>query len=145
MPAAQKQIFFRQVWRLHPFITCLQLHLLRQLLQFFNHHRAIRLPQRQARAHLVVEDKDLQLLAQLAVIALLGFLLHVQEMLQLIGLLKRQPIDALQHRVLLVPAPIRTAALVELERRRVNLARVRHMRATAQIRKTVLCVKCDWD
>ena len=62
--------------RAHALVAGLALHLLRQLLQLLDQDAAVGQPERQAGADLVVEDEDLQFLAQLAVVALLGLFQH---------------------------------------------------------------------
>ena len=70
---------------------------------------------------------------QFAVIALGGLFQHMQVLFQVIAVLEGHAIDALQHRVLAVAAPIGTRHIHQLERVTGHLAGMLEMRTTAQI------------
>ena len=91
---------------------------------------AFRVPENQAR-RFVLEVEQVQLLAQLAVIALLGLLQHVQVLLLVFFLGPGGAVDTLQHLVLRVAAPVRTRQLHQLED--FQLAGRRHVRTAAQV------------
>jgi hypothetical protein len=74
-------------------------------------------------------------------IALLGLLEHVQVLLQLVLGRPRRAVDALQHLVLRVAAPVRASHLHQLEVP--ELARARHVRAAAQILERALAIELD--
>ena len=86
---------------------------------------------REARADLLGEREQVELDAELAVVALLGFLEPVQVLGERVLRLPRGAVDALEHRALLVAAPVRARDLRELER--AELAGRRHVRAAAQV------------
>ena len=141
--AANKEILFGEVRRAHALIACGQLRLLRQPLQLLDHDRAVGQPQRQPRPHVIVKNKDLQLAPQLAVVALLGFLQLVQVLVQLLLVAPGRAIDALEHGVRLIPAPIRARHAHQLEAVRRNLPRMFHMRPATQILKRILLIGAD--
>ena len=89
------------------------------------------MPYGQATAQLVWKAEQVEFGSQLAVIALLGF----HEAVQMLGerglALPRRAIDALQHRALLVAAPVRSGDLHQLES--LEPAGRGHVRPAAQI------------
>ncbi len=93
--------------------------------------------------NLFVEDEDLQLTAQFAMIALLGLFQHVEMLLEFLLVAPGRAVDALQHRVVLIAAPVGAGDSHELEAVRRDLARVFHMRATTEIFKRILRVGAD--
>jgi len=107
VPRAEEQVFFRQVRSAHAYIAMLKLHFLGQALDLLDHRPAGWQPQRQPRADLIFEGENLQLFAQLAVVAFLSLFNAPQVLLQLFGGVPRRAIDALQHGILLVATPVR--------------------------------------
>ena len=97
-------------------IAGLLFHLLGKLFQLFDHHAAIRKPERQAGADLIIEDEDFQFPAQLAMVALLGFFQLCKIIFKLLRRFPGRAIDALQHLVLFVAAPVRARDGHQLER-----------------------------
>jgi hypothetical protein len=91
------------------------------------------MPEDDARRHFV-DVEQVELATELSMIALLGLLEHVQVLLQLVLGRPRRAVDALQHLVLRVAAPVRASHLHQLEVP--ELARARHVRAAAQILET---------
>jgi len=75
--------------------------------------------------------EQFQLLAQLAVVALLGFFELVQIGIQLFLLCPGRAVDTLQHLVLRIAAPVRTGQLHQLEG--LQFAGRRHVRTATQI------------
>ena len=92
---------------------------------------ALRVEHREARADLLGEREQVELDAELAVVARLGLLEAVQVLVERLLRLPRGAVDALEHRALLVAAPVRARDLRELERAE-PLGR-RHVRAAAQV------------
>ena len=82
-------------------------------------------------ADLLGEREQVELGAELAVVALLGFLEPVQVLVERLLRLPRGAVDALEHRALLVAAPVRARDLRELER--AEPAGRRDVRAAAQV------------
>jgi hypothetical protein len=85
--------------------------------------------------------EEIELLAETAVVALFGLFEHVQ-----IGILiflsgPGRAVDALQHLVLRVAAPVGTGHLHQLED--LELAGRRHVRATAQVGEITLAIERD--
>ncbi len=92
---------------------------------------ALRVEDRETRADLVREREQVELDAELAVVAPLGLLEPVEVLLQRLVALPRGAVDALEHRALLVAPPVRARDLRQLER--TELAGRRDVRAAAQV------------
>jgi hypothetical protein len=137
----QEQVLFRQVRRPDPDIASLFLHLFCQPFQFLDDDAAARQPERQAGTHLIVVDEDFQFLAEFAMVAGFGFLEHLEIVLEFIGRAPGRAVDARQHFVVLVAAPISPGDGHELDSRRVDLARRLHVRTAAQVRERIGLVK----
>jgi hypothetical protein len=97
-------------------------------------------PEDDARRDLV-DVEEVELAAELAMVALLGLLEHVQIALQLVLGRPRRAVDALQHLVLRVAAPVRAGNLHQLEVP--ELARARHVRTAAQVLERAFAVERD--
>ena len=123
------------VRRGHPLVAVAELRLLGQRFQLVPDHRTVGHPQHQPLAHLLGDGEQTHLLAQLAVVARLGQLAPVQEVLQLGLAGEGQPVDPLQHLVLLVPAPVGARQGVQLEAVGGKLSGGRHVVAPAHIRE----------
>ncbi|MNS68801.1 hypothetical protein D3C72_1020910 [compost metagenome] len=111
------------------------------LLDGLPHLPALRVPEHHAR-RLFLQVEQVERLAQLAVVALLGFFQHVQ-----VGFLVFLPgpgraVDALEHLVVGVTAPVGAGHLHQLED--LELARRRHVRAAAQVDEIAFAVQADF-
>ena len=107
-------------------------------LVFQNH--SLRQEEREAGA-LLHQSKQPELLAELAVVALLGLLNLLKVGIQLGLFRKRRTVDTLQHLVFLVAAPVGTGAGGELDG--LDPSGIRQMGAGAQIHKIALTVEGD--
>ena len=92
---------------------------------------SFRQPQRQALAHPLREREQFQVLAQFAVVAFLRFLHHRKVFVQHRLLRERNAVDAGQHLVLFVSAPVGSRHRGQFYR--LDVARVRDVRAAAQV------------
>ena len=99
------------------------------------------MPEHHAGAFLL-EVKQIELAAELAMVALLGFLDLLQVCVEVFLLRKRRAVDARQHRIVGIAAPIGARDLHQLERI-ADLAGRTHMRAAAQIEPVTLEVDLD--
>ncbi len=97
---------------------------------------ALGVPEHYPRAFLL-EVKQIELAAQLAVVALLGLLDLLQIRIEVFLLGERRAVDARQHRVVAVAAPISAGHLHQLERV-ADLAGRRHVRPAAEIEPVAL-------
>ncbi len=140
MAGVHEQVFFGQVRRAHAQIACLFLHFLCQPFQLLDDNAAARQPERQTWTDFIVVDEDFQLLAQFAVVALFGFFEHRQVLLKFLGSLPGRAVDARQHFVLLIAAPVGPSNGHQLDGRGVDLACVLDVRPTTQVRKGVTLV-----
>src|SRR5271168_438064 len=85
--------------------------------------------------------KEIELLADAAVIAFFGLLEAGQVFLELFLVRPGRSVNPLQHLVARIAAPVSTGHLHELER--LELARARHVRPAAQILPVALAVETD--
>ena len=112
-------------------VAVLLLHRAQELFQPVAQRGALGQPQRQTRSHALREGEEFQLLAQLAVVALLG-LFHQGEVLvehRLLG--ERDAVDARQHLTFLVAAPIGAGNRQQLDG--LDRTRVGDVRAAAEV------------
>ena len=104
-----------------------------EVLHQASQHGAARIEQRKPAADLVDDREQLELLAKLAMVALLGFLHHGEVRDEFLLRLEREAIDARELVVLLAPAPVRAGEDVELERFRVDVRERVGMAAAAKV------------
>ena len=102
---------------------------------------ALRVPEHHARAFLL-EVEQVELAAELAVVALLGFLDLLEISVELFLLGERRAVDARQHRIVAVAAPIGARDLHQLEGV-ADLAGRGHVRAAAEVEPVALEVDLD--
>ena len=88
---------------------------------------------------MLVDVEQVELAAQAAVIALLGLLEHREVLLQLLLRGPGRAVDALEHLVAMVAAPVGAGHLHQLEV--LELARARHVGAAAQVLELALAVQ----
>jgi hypothetical protein len=112
-------------------------------LELLQHQRALGQVEGQARPGLLGEVEQAQLLAQHAVVALLGLLHHAEELVQVALLLERRAVHALEHGVRLHTTPVCAADRQEVDCSHVQSARTRKVRARAQIDEVALPVDAD--
>ncbi len=108
------------------------------LLDLLPHDPALGVPEHHAR-RLLLHVQQVELLRQFSVVALLGLFQAVQVSLEIFLLRPRRAVDALQHRVLRVAAPVGAGQLHQLERAR-ELARGRQVRAAADVEPVALAI-----
>ena len=99
---------------------------------------ALGVPERRAGAH-VVEAEQVELHAQLAVVALLRLLAPPQELVELLLALPDRPVDPLEHRALLVAPPVGAGDGEQLERP--DVPRGFDVRALAQVAERAVLVE----
>ena len=94
----------------------------------------------EGKAGAFIQDVEkIKLAAQLAVIALLGFFQHFQILVQFFLVAESGAVDALEHLVFLVAAPVGSGYAGELEG--LDAAGAWQMRTRAQVRKITLAVE----
>ena len=139
MPSAN-QSRWPDVWNRFSFVMCGRVHelvagrlvaLARVVLHDLADEAALRVQDREPGPDLLREREEVELEAELAVVALLGLLEAVQVVVERRLRLPRGAVDALEHRRLLVAAPVRARDLRELER--AEPLRARHVRAAAEV------------
>src|SRR5438270_9231281 len=108
--------FARDMRSTHAHVTGCELGFFSEFLELFNHRGAAREPKWKSGADIVVDDINLQLFAELAMIALLRFLEHRKIFVELSFVFEGGAIDALELRVLFVAFVIRARDAGELER-----------------------------
>ena len=90
---------------------------------------------------MVIYVKQVEFFAQLAVVTLFGFFQHGQVLLQIVLAGPGCAVNALQHFIAVVTAPVGACHLHELEE--FELAGAGHMRAAAQVFKSAFAVQRD--
>ncbi len=122
-------------------VAVLLLHAAQELLQPVAQGGPFRQPQRQTLAYALREGEEFQLLAQLAVVALLGLLHHHEVFVEQRFLGERDAVDAGQHLVLLVAAPVGSGHRGQLDG--LDGARVGDMRTAAQVGEAAVGIERD--
>ena len=111
------------------------------LLDLLPERPALRMPEHDTGRD-VVDVEQVELAAEPAMVALLGFLEHAQVLLQLVLGRPRGAVDALEHLVAMVAAPIGAGHLHQLEV--LEPARRRHVRPAAEILEGTLAIERDF-
>ncbi len=102
------ELFVADVWGDHALVSGLLLCLFQELLQTLAECSAFGQPHGQTLADALREGEELQLLAQLAVVAFLGFFQQSQVLLKHGSFWEGHAVDARQLRIVLVAAPVGT-------------------------------------
>ena len=113
------------------------MHLTPVIDEFIANNHAVGVEEGEARP-LLMQGEKIQFLAQLAVVALLSLLQHMQVGVQFLLLLESRAIDALQHLVIGIATPVRAGHALQLDG--LDLARGNNMGPGAQIRKLALAI-----
>mgnify|MGYP007121805942 CR=1 FL=1 len=88
-----------------------------------------------------MECEQIEFLAELAMVAALGFFDTVQVFLEILGIGKGRCVDAGKHTVLFVAAPVRPGNGQQLER--LHEPGIRNVRPTAQVNEIAVPVQGD--
>jgi hypothetical protein len=115
MPAGAVEVQVRDFGRAHMLVARLEFLVQNKLFQHAADGRAFRQQHRQSAAHFRRDQKQPQLASQLAVVAPLCLLQTVQVVVQLLLGEKRRAVDAREHLVAFVAAPIRACQREQLE------------------------------
>ena len=127
------QVDVGHVRRHQQLVAARRVHVLPVVLDEVAHARALRVPEDQPRAGVLLDREQVERLAEHAVVAPLG-LGHLHRVgLELLGRLPRRAVDALQHRPALVAAPVRAGDRLELDRVLRQHPRVLDVRPRAQV------------
>ena len=110
------------------------------LLDLLPDRPALGMPEHHAR-RLFLRVEEVELLAELAVVALLGFLDAVEVGVEVLLLRPRRAVDALEHLVARIAAPVGAGDLHELEH--LELARGRHVRPAAEVDEVAFAIERD--
>ena len=89
----------------------------------------------------VVEREEVECYAELAMVALAGLITAPQVLVDLLLRLPRGAIDALQHRSIVLPAPICSRNREQLER--TDLSRALHMRSSTEVLEFAVLIGRD--
>ena len=106
----------RQVGRHHQVVAVGEVLLAPVLLGQVSNAGPLGVPEDEAAADGLVDREQVEVLAELAVVALLGLFQTVEVLLELLLAPERGPVDARQHPVPLVAAPVGAGHVEELER-----------------------------
>src|SRR5947207_11104326 len=142
MTALLVQDLARDVRSADALITSRELSFFCKLLELFGDHRAARQEHRQTWANVVIEHKELEFSPKLAMVALLRFLLHREELFEFFFCLKRSSIDSLELWILFVAFVIGAGHVREFER--ADISRAHHVRARAEINEIAAAIERDF-
>ena len=137
--AAHEHLVLADVGGAHLQVPGLALGLLRQPFQLLDQDRPLRLPQGQAGADLVVEEEQLQLAPETAVVPLLRLLQHAQVPVEGLAAGEGGAVDALQHLVALVAAPVGAGHAEQLVV--ADLSRAQHVGPAAEVDEVAVAVE----
>ena len=130
-----------QVRALHDVVAALEVQVADVVLELLAEDAALRMPHREPRPELLGEGEQVELAPQLAVVAPLGLLQPLEMLAKILLRGPRRPVDALEHRLRLVAAPVRAGERRELEG--AELLRGGHVRPQAQIAPAVVAIDRD--
>ena len=133
MPRGLPQLPPRHVRRVHQRVAALQILGAHPVFHLFADDPALGMPEDQSRPRQLLDGKQIELLAQHAMVALLGLFLLVDEIVEVFLREERRSVNALQLRVLLVAQPVGAGNVQQLER--LDLPGRRNVRAAAEIQK----------
>ena len=125
---------------LHFLVAVFAVHAAHVLLDFLPQRPALGMPEHHARRGFV-DVKQIEFAAQLAVVALFGLFQHAQVGFLVFLLGPGRAVDALEHLVVVIAAPVGARNLHQLED--LELARGRHVWAAAQIDEIAFTVQAD--
>jgi len=134
------QRLVQQLRTLDLLVAVVAVHAAHVLLDLLPDRPALRMPEHHA-GRVFVDVEQLQVLAQLAMVALLGLLQHAEVVRQVVLRRPGCAVDALQLLVAVIAAPVGAGHLHQLEE--LQLARGRHVRAPAQVGEAALGVQRD--
>src|SRR5690242_21794374 len=107
MAALPEQLQARDVGRAHVQVAARELLVDDEPLELATDGRAVGEPQRESRTDAVVDSEQLEVLAELLVVPLLGVLEELQVIVELLLRLPGGAVDSRQLRLLLVASPVR--------------------------------------
>src|SRR4030095_11555921 len=93
------------VRREHPFITVFQMGIATEILHQHADHGSLGMPQNQSWADIIRHAEEIQFLAKLAMVALLGLFQCPKIFFKLTRVLPRGAVDTLEHLIFLVATP----------------------------------------
>ena len=125
---------------LHFLVAVLAIDAAHVLLDLLPQRPALGVPEHSA-GRVLVDVEQVELTAELAVVTLLGLFQHVQVGVLVFPLGPGRAVDALEHLVVVVATPVGTGHLHQLED--LELARGRHVRATAEVDEIALAVQAN--
>src|SRR5450830_329079 len=135
------ELKIRYVGRVDEFIPTLDVLRTPEILDLLANNGSFRMPENQSSASLFLNAVEVQLLPQLAMVALGSLFPSRDKTDQLFLRWESRTIDALKHLVLLVPSPIRSCDRQKLKMLKVACGR--DMRSTAEVRERALSVERD--
>ncbi len=125
----------------HLLVAVLFLDVAQELLQTVAQGGALRQPEGKTLTDALREGEQLEVLAQLAVVALLGLLHHLEVLVEQRLLGERDAVDAGEHLVLLVAAPVGAGHRRQFDG--LDVARVGDVRTAAEVREGAVGVERD--
>src|ERR1700728_2420932 len=133
MSRSKKQLPPRHMRRVNQRVAALQILLAHPVFHLLADDPALGMPENQPRPGQLLNRKQIELLPQHAMVALLRLFHLLQVLVEILLREKRSPINPLQLLILFIPQPVLARNVEQLER--LDLAGRRNMRPTAKIRE----------
>jgi len=133
------QLTAQNLRALHKLIAALDMFAAQEIFKNRAEQHPLGQPEDHTGGHILMEREQIELLAELAVVAALGFLDAVQVFLEILGVGKGRCVDAGKHTVLFVAAPVRPGNGQQLER--LHEPGIRDVRPTAQVNEIAVPVE----
>jgi len=111
--------------------------------QLVAHLRAARRPERKARTHEFTEREEVHLLSDLAVVALLRFLLNPQVFIKLLFGCKGGDVDTRELLAFLIPSPVGAGDRHQFETVDGDFLEALHVSAAAEVHERVFAIRPD--
>ena len=136
-----EQLLVDDVRRVHQLIAATQNQVTFEGLDLVAHRRAAGVPENQPRSDARVSREQVELSAERAMIAALGFLEAVDVRVDIRLRPPRRRVDPLEHRPTLVAAPVRPGGVEELEV--LQIRGIRYVRPATQVDERTIGVRRD--
>src|SRR5882724_985064 len=140
--AFKVEAFASEICRADALIACSELRFSRELLELVDDGGAAGEPEWEAGTDVVVEGEELEFFAELAMVALLGFLEHGEVFVELGSVLEGGAVNALKLRIVFVAFVVGTGDAGQLER--ADVAGAHDVRAGAEIGKLAVAIERDF-
>ena len=139
MAGALPQLAAQNLRTAHEVVAALEMFAHEEVFQNGAEHHALGQPEGHAGGHVFVEGEETELLAETAMVASLGFLDGGKVVLEALFVRERRAVDAGEHGVLLVAAPVGAGHGEQLEG--LDRARAGNVRSAAEVEKIAAAIQ----